>query len=378
MIALSEPNLSGNEWKYIKECLDTNWVSSVGKFVNQFESVVAEYCGTGYAVATSNGTTALHLSLLLAGTKPGDLIIAPNITFVASINAIKYVQADPVLIDVTSDTWQMNLDLVEEFLRKECSSSKNNCVHRSSGRVVRGILPVHVLGNLCDMHRLMKLANEFNLFVVEDATESLGSTFKGKAAGTFGVMGCLSFNGNKIITTGGGGMIITNDEQLAKKAKHLTTQAKADPNEYYHDEVGYNYRLVNVLAAMGVAQMEQLPGFIKRKKEIASFYNKELGKIPGFSPQKISQEVDSNNWLYTAKVKQQPSLRKFLRDNQVDARPFWVPMNQLPANKDSIYFNKTNTSQEVYQECLSLPCSTHITGDDLSKVASLVRKFYHD
>ncbi len=378
MIALSEPNLSGNEWKYIKECLDTNWVSSVGKFVNQFESVVAEYCGTGYAVATSNGTTALHLSLLLAGTKPGDLIIAPNITFVASINAIKYVQADPVLIDVTSDTWQMNLDLVEEFLRKECSSSKNNCVHRASGRVVRGILPVHVLGNLGDMHRLMKLANEFNLFVVEDATESLGSSFKGKAAGTFGVMGCLSFNGNKIITTGGGGMIITNDEQLAKKAKHLTTQAKADPNEYYHDEVGYNYRLVNVLAAMGVAQMEQLPGFIKRKKEIASFYNKELGKIPGFSPQKISPEVDSNNWLYTAKVKQQPALRKFLRDNQVDARPFWVPMNQLPANKDSIYFNKTNTSQEVYQECLSLPCSTHITDDDLSKVASLVRKFYHD
>jgi len=378
MIALSEPNLSGNEWKYIKECLDTNWVSSVGKFVNQFESVVAEYCGAGYAVATSNGTTALHLSLLIAGAKPGDLIIAPNITFVASINAIKYVQADPVLIDITPDTWQMNLDLVEEFLRKECSSAKNTYVHKATGRVVRGIMPVHVLGNLCDMDRLMKLASEFNLFVVEDATESLGSSFKGKAAGTFGAMGCLSFNGNKIITTGGGGMIITNDEQLAKKAKHLTTQAKADPNEYYHDEVGYNYRLVNILAAMGVAQMEQLPGFIERKKEIASFYNRELGKIPAFTPQKISAGVESNHWLYTAKVKQQPALRKFLRDNDVDARPFWVPMNQLPAYKDAIYFHKTNTSQQVYEECLSLPCSTHITEDDLSKVASLVRKFYHD
>jgi perosamine synthetase len=378
MIALSEPNLSGNEWKYIKECLDTNWVSSVGKFVNQFESVVAEYCGTRYAVATSNGTTALHIALLLAGCKPGDLVIAPNITFVASTNAIKYVQASPLLMDISPTTWQMDLDLVAEFLEKECQVKESICVHRKTGKCVRGVLPVHVLGNICNMDRLMQLAKDYNLFVVEDATESLGSTYKGKPAGGFGMMGCLSFNGNKIITTGGGGMIITNDEQLAKKAKHITTQAKADPNEYYHDEVGYNYRLVNILAAMGVAQMEQLPGFVKRKKEIAAYYDDELGRIPGFIPQQISPDVDANHWLYTAKVEQQTSLRKFLRENQVDARPFWVPMNQLPVYREDIYYNKTDVSAKVYRDCISLPCSTHISNEDLAQVASLVRKFYHD
>jgi perosamine synthetase len=250
MIALSEPNLAGNEWKYIKECLDTNWVSSVGKFVNQFESVVAEFCGTRYAVATSNGTTALHISLLLAGTQPGDLILAPNITFVASINAIKYVQADPVLIDVNGDTWQMNLDLAEEFLRKDCVLKENSCVHRRTGRIVRGILPVHVLGNICNMDRLMRLANEFRLFVVEDATESLGSTYKGKPAGSLGLMGCLSFNGNKIITTGGGGMIITNDETVEKQIS--LPRLRQTPMNIIKCRL--QYRLVNILAAMGITK----------------------------------------------------------------------------------------------------------------------------
>ena len=377
MIALSEPNLSGNEWKYIKECLDTNWVSSVGKFVEKFESAVAGYCACKYAIATSNGTAALHISLLLAGVLPGDLVIAPNITFVASINSIKYLQADPVLIDVTPDGWQMDLHLLEKFLAKECSVQKGVCIHGSSNRVVRAIMPVHVLGNICDLDVLLQLADQYKLAVVEDATEALGSLYKSKQAGTFGLFGCLSFNGNKIITTGGGGMIITNNEALAKKAKHLTTQAKADPNEYYHDEVGYNYRLVNILAAMGVAQMEQLPSFIARKKQVTHFYNQRLKKIPGIQPQAIPASVDSNHWLYTIRVPKQPVLRKFLRNNQVDARPFWVPMNRLPAFKNDIYFTAADTSSSVYNECLSLPCSTHITDGELEKVASLVADFYH-
>jgi len=378
MIALSEPNLSGNEWTYVKECLDTNWVSSVGKFVNLFEQKVAEFCNSKYAVATSNGTTALHLSHLLAGIQPGDLVIAPNITFVASINSIRYVNADPVLIDIDADTWQMDLDLLEEFLSKECSIENNTCRHKATGKIVRGILPVHVLGNICDMDRLVALAKKFSLAIVEDSTEALGTYYKGRHAGTFGAVGCLSFNGNKIITTGGGGMIITDDESLAKRAKHLSTQAKADANEYYHDEVAFNFRLVNVLAAIGVAQMEQLPGFIKRKKEISAFYDERLKDIPGVRMQKIENDVDSNRWLYTIRVPNQPQLRKFLRENQVDARPFWVPMNQLPAYQNSIYYSRSNISKQVYENCLSLPCSTYIKDDDLETVASLVRKFYHD
>ncbi|MGB8190905.1 MAG: LegC family aminotransferase [Chitinophagaceae bacterium] len=378
MIALSEPNLSGNEWKYIKECLDTNWVSSVGKFVNEFEAMVARYTGSGYAVATSNGTTALHLSLLLAGVKAGDHVIVPNITFVASVNSIAYVQAQPLLMDVDADTWQMDLELLEKFLRNDCAIKHGDCVHMGTGKTISAIMPVHVLGNICDMERLMDLANAFNLKVVEDSTESLGSYYKGKHSGTFGIAGCLSFNGNKIITTGGGGMLITDDAGVAKHAKHLSTQAKADANEYYHDEVAYNYRLVNILAAMGVAQMEQLPSFIERKKEISAFYNNSFKNIPGISPQKIGDHVDANRWLYTIKAPRQKELRKFLREKGVDARPFWVPMNRLPAFKESIYYTETDVSSAVYNDCLSLPCSTHITNDQLQEVAGLVNDFYHD
>lgn len=378
MIALSEPNLSGNEWKYIKECLDTNWVSSVGKFVNEFEATVARYCGSKYAVATSNGTTALHLAHILAGVQRGDCVIVPNITFVATTNSVRYVGADPIFIDVDAHSWQMDLDLLSQFLHKECSLKDDHCIHNSTGRIVRSIMPVHVLGNLCDMDKLVSLAQEFKLAITEDSTEALGSYYNGKHAGTFGLAGSLSFNGNKIITTGGGGMLITDEESIAKKAKHLSTQAKADPNEYYHDEVAFNYRLVNILAAMGVAQMEQLPGFINRKKEISAFYNERLKNIPGIASQKIMDDVDANHWLYTIKVPRQKELRKFLRENGVDARPFWVPMNRLPAYKNDVYYTVADVSSAVYNDCLSLPCSTHITNEQLETVAKLVLDFYHD
>jgi len=379
MIPLSIPNLSGNEWKYVKDCLDTNWVSSVGSYVTEFEKRVAEFCQVKHAVATSSGTTALHISLLLAGVQSGELVLVPNITFVASINAIKYTGADPVLIDVDPATWQMDIELLNEFLQKEAHVNNGLCIHRSTGKVIRGIMPVHVLGNMCDVERLMEIAGCYNLVVIEDATESLGSTYKGKPAGSFGLFGCLSFNGNKIITTGGGGMILTNDEKLAIKAKHITTQAKADPEEYYHDEVGYNYRLVNILAAMGVAQMEQLPAFIKRKKEIASVYTGAFTLIDqAIQPQRITAGVDANNWLYTVRLPKQQELRKYLRANGIEARPFWVPMNQLPAFKNCIYYQHSNHAEEIYKNCLSLPCSSQITDEQLKQVIDLVRKFYNE
>jgi perosamine synthetase len=378
MIPLSVPNLSGNEWKYIKECLDTNWVSSVGSYVTQFEDIVAEFCGVKKAIATSNGTAALHVSLMLAGVKEDDLVILPNITFVAPANAIKYIGSDTVLIDVDAKTWQMDLNILEEFLKTKTTSSQGQCIHKDSGKKIAAIVPVHVLGNMCDMDRVIAISQQYALPVVEDSTEALGSYYKGKHGGSFGLFGCLSFNGNKIITTGGGGMILTNDEELAKKAKHLTTQAKASSEDYYHDEVGYNYRLVNILAAMGVAQMEQLPSFLIRKKEITDNYNALFKNIHGAMPQQITENVVPNNWLYTIHLPKQSDVRKHLLTNKIEVRPFWVPMNQLPAFKSDLYVSTDDVSGKLYNNCLSLPCSSGLTVEEQYKVIGLLKDFYHD
>jgi perosamine synthetase len=376
MIPLSVPNLAGNEWKYVKDCLDTNWVSSVGSYVNQFEEMSAAFCHTKKAIATSNGTAALHISLILAGVERGDLIILPNITFVAPANVIKYLGADAVLMDVDSNTWQLDVELMSRFLKEECEIKTGKCYHTTSGRRVSAVIPVHVLGNMVDMDRLLSLTAEYGIAVVEDATEALGSTYQDKPAGSMGLFGCLSYNGNKIITTGGGGMILTNDEALGIKAKHLTTQAKADPMEYFHDEVGYNYRLVNILAAMGVAQMEQLPAFIERKRAVAALYNAGLKDIPGFKPQIATAHVTTNCWLYTASFDNSKALLKYLNENGVQTRPFWVPMNQLPAFSNDLYYNNNDTSNEVYQHCLSLPCSTNITDEEVGSVIDRIKQFY--
>ncbi|MCO5949288.1 LegC family aminotransferase [Mucilaginibacter flavidus] len=376
MIPLSVPNLAGNEWQYVKECLDTSWVSSVGSFVNRMEEMSASFSGVTGAVATSNGTAALHISLILAGVQAGDLVILPNITFVAPANAITYMGARPLLMDVYEDTWELDVDLLEQFLIEECACNNGVCYHKLSGKRIPVIIPVHVLGNMVNMEKLMPLAAKYHIAVIEDATESLGSTYKDKPAGSFGLFGCLSYNGNKIITTGGGGMILTDNDKLAKEAKHLTTQAKADPLEYYHDKVGYNYRMVNILAAMGVAQMEQLPGFIQRKKEIASLYNLGLKDIPGFKGQETTEHVTSNCWLYTAVFGQSKQLMEYLAARDIQTRPFWVPMNRLPAFDADIYYNKTDIAGNIYSTCLSLPCSTNITDDEVAAVIENIHQFY--
>jgi perosamine synthetase len=376
MIPLSIPNIAGNEWKYVKDCLDTGWVSSVGSYVNKMEEVSAAFSGVSKAIATSNGTSALHISLLLAGVKRNDLVILPNITFVAPANVIKYMGADAVLIDVYEDTWQLNVDLLSKFLSEECFSQDGACYHSASGRRISAIIPVHVLGNMVNMEKLLPLAEKYHIQVVEDATESLGSTYKDKPAGSFGIFGCLSYNGNKIITTGGGGMILTNDLELAKKAKHITTQAKTEGVEYYHDEIGYNYRMVNILAAMGVAQMEQLPGFIERKKSIRKQYNEGLTGIKGFRPQVITEHVKANCWLYTAVFERSKELSAYLDQHNIQTRPFWVPMNQLPAFANDIYYNENDIAGNVYSKCLSLPCSTNLSDDEVAEVISKIKEFY--
>lgn len=369
--------MGGNVWKYVKDCLDTGWVSSVGAYVDQFENMTAEFTGTKYAVATSSGTTALHIALLLAGVDRNDYVIAPNITFVATCNSIRYTGADPILIDADEFTWQMDLDLLEEFLVNETEQKNGACFLKKNGRRIPVIMPVHVLGNICDMDRLIKLANQHNLVLIEDSTEALGSYYKGKHAGGFGLMGTFSYNGNKIITTGGGGMIVTDNEELAKKAKHLTTQAKSDSFEYIHDEIGYNYRLVNVAAAMGVAQMEQLPDFIQRKKEIIAFYKNELSGVGDISFQEVKEEVNPNWWMPTLKTNHQREILKVLNDHKMQSRPFWVPMNQLRMFKDDLYYHKNDRSDYIYKHCLSIPCSTNITHEQLTGVVEKIKSLFY-
>ena len=376
MLLLSGPNMGGNELKYVTECITTGWVSSVGAYVDQFEKLTAAFAGTKYAVATSSGTTALHICLVMMGVNSDDYVITPNITFIATCNAIKYTGANPLFIDTHERSWQMDLDLLQEFLENETEQKDNVCFNKKDGKRIPVIMPVHVLGNIGDMDRLMAIAKKHNLIVIEDSTEALGSYYKGKHAGSFGLLGTFSYNGNKIITTGGGGMIITDDETLAKKAKHLTTQAKSDPFEYIHDEIGYNYRLVNVAAAMGVAQMEQLPQFLIRKKEIIAFYKKELQGVGDIEFQEVSDNVDPNWWLPTIKTVKQREVLKVLNDHKMQSRPFWVPMNQLVMFTKNIYFNKTDRSDFVYKHCLSIPCSTNITDDDLKAVCEKIKEVY--
>lgn len=373
-IPLSVPNVAGNEWKYVKECLDTGWISSVGSYVTQFEEMVAQFAGAKYGIAAVNGTAALHISLLLSGVRQNDYVILPNLTFVASANSIKYLGAEPLLIDADPDLWQMDLNLLEEFLEKETEVKKDQLFYKRNGRRIGAIMPVHILGNMCNMDRFLSIVKKYPLPVVEDATEALGTTYKGKSAGTFSPLACFSFNGNKIISTGGGGIIVTDDEALAKHAKHLTTTAKASVDEYYHDEVGYNYRLVNVLAAIGVGQMELLPSFIKRKKECVDFYKKHLDGVADIRFQKELPDVNTNGWLFTIQTDHQQKLLKHLNANKILSRRFWMPMNMLPMYKDCIYIQQKDNAGYIYNTCLSIPCSTNITDEELHIVVNEIRE----
>ncbi len=268
-VALHEPRFAGNEWVYLKECLDSTFVSSVGKFVDRFESELAAYTGAKHAVAMVNGTAALHIALRLAGVRPDDEVLVPTITFVATANAVTYCGALPHFVESEERTLGVDPVALREYLQRTTECRGDHCVNRATGRVIRALVPMHTFGHPVDIERLCAIARDFRLALIEDAAESLGSTVGERHAGTFGVMGTLSFNGNKTITTGGGGAILTNDRVLAGRAKHLTTTAKVPHRwEYLHDEIGYNYRLPNLNAALGCAQLEQLPAFLSAKRRL--------------------------------------------------------------------------------------------------------------
>jgi perosamine synthetase len=372
-IPLSVPEIGGNEWLYIKECLDTGWVSSVGSYVDRFEKMIAEICGVAHAVATASGTAALHVALQLAGIAVDDEVLLPTLTFIAPANAIRYLGARPVIMDVDTHYWQMDPQKVHDFLTTECVYRDGKLRNKLSGRLVKAILPVHLLGHPCDMDPLVELAGRFELKIIEDATESLGSTYRGRPTGGIGTMGCLSFNGNKIITTGGGGAIITNSESLAQRARYLTTQAKDDPFEYIHHEVGYNYRLTNVQAAMGVAQLERLPSYVDAKRKTTEIYNSHFSHVAGVT---LAQEAGwgrSNCWLYAVLISTQSfgessrELSRRLKANSIETRPFWRPVHrQVPFLDCQSY--RIEVADRLYEQGISLPCSVGLTSEQQDRV----------
>ena len=377
-IPLSAPHLSGNEWTYIKECLDTTWVSSVGAYVTRFESDLAKAAAQPHGVAMTCGTAALHIAFLVAGVKPGEEVLVSSMTFIAPVNAIRYANAVPVLIDAEPTYWQMDVEKVRTFLHEGCERRDGGVYNKQTGRRVAAIVPVHILGHPVDMRALMPLAREFGLTVIEDATEALGSTYFGQPVGGIGDMGCYSFNGNKIITTGGGGMLVTANEAWATKARYLTTQAKDDPQEYIHHEIGYNYRLTNIQAAFGCAQMEVLPGYVERRRAINALYRSRLADVPGLTLQGEAESVRSNFWLTTVYVDAAEfgmdarALRQKLKDARIEARPLWQPMHQSPAHQDAVKL-PCPVAEDLFANCLSLPSCSFATDADIERVIAVIR-----
>lgn len=377
-IALCVPEIAGNEWRYVKDCLDTGWVSSVGAYVDRFERSVADYVGTKFAVTTVNGTSALHVALRVAGVEADDEVLVSTLTFIAPANAIRYAGAWPVFIDAEPEFWQMDPQRAAEFLEKQCVSSGGVLRNRTTGRRVSALLPVHILGHPVDLDPLLALAREYGLPIVEDATECLGASYRGARVGRGGDIACFSFNGNKIITTGGGGMIVTGNEAWAKRAKYLTTQAKDDPVEYEHHDIGYNYRLTNIQAAIGCAQMEQLDGFIAAKRRIAATYRSAFADVPGVTPMREAEWAASIAWLCTIRIDpaafgcSSRELLAALSTRAIQTRPLWQPMHRSAAHAGSQCVGG-EIADALCAECLSLPCSAGLTDAEQNRVITAIQ-----
>lgn len=376
-IPLIVPEIRGNEWNYVKDCLDTNWVSSVGSYVDRFEKMAAERAGTKYAVATVNGTAALHISLILAGVEEDDEVIVSSLTFIAPVNAIRYVGAWPVFIDAEPEYWQIDPAGVVDFIENNCQWDGQVLRNGQTGRRVKAILPVHILGHPVNLDPILAVAERYALPVIEDATEGLGARYRGKRLGGIGQIGCFSFNGNKIITTGGGGMIVTNNSEWAARAKYLTTQAKDDPIEYVHNAVGYNYRLTNPLAAMGCAQMEQLDTFVDAKRVIAKRYRESLASLPGL---RLPEEADwafSTFWMYTVLIDETESRissRELLRQldaRKIQTRPLWQPIHRSPAHAQ-FGSPPCPNSDVLHSRAISLPCSVGLAPPSQDRVIEAI------
>jgi len=378
-IPLCVPEIAGNEWAYVKECLDTNWVSSVGSFVDRFEEMVARRVGAPHAVATTSGTSALHTALLTAGVEPDDEVLVSTLSFIAPANTVRYVGAHPVFVDCEPRYLQICPEKLGAFLDRECRWRGGRLTNRATGRRVRAVLPVHILGHPADMDPILEAARRYELVVVEDATEGLGALYRGAGVGNLADVGCFSFNGNKIITTGGGGMIVTGRRDWADRARRLTTQAKDDPVESVHGELGYNYRPSNLLAAVGCAQMERLDEIIASKRRTADSYAGALGDLPGLALMAEAPWARSTFWMYTVRIDEarfgtdSRALLRRLEAGGIQSRPLWQPLHRSPVHRHEPATD-CSTAERVQKEALSLPCSAGIDEGDLERVQRAVRE----
>lgn len=377
MIPLSEPMLGGRESKYVQECLDSGWVSSAGPFVSRLEEWARARFAAAGAVAVASGTAALHIALLLAGVRPGDEVLVPALTFIAPAYAVRYVGAHPVFLDADPLYWQLDPSALARFFDESCDTEGGRLVNRLSGRPVTAVVPVNVLGHPCDMDRIVDLAHDRGLVVVEDATESLGSLYKERPAGLLADIGCISFNGNKIVTAGGGGLIMVRDEGQARRAAYLTTQAKHDPIECVHTELGYNYRLTNLQAALGLAQVERLDEFVLARRSTAARYVQALSQVPGIQFMPEAPWATTNRWLSAILIDE----AEYGRDNRwlmrrlaadgVQTRPLWQPLHRSPA------FETQDprlpwVADRLNRDALCLPSSASLIAGDQARVIELI------
>lgn len=382
IIPLSVPNLKGKEMEYVKKAIETEWVSTGGAYINRFEENIAKYLKVGKAVACQNGTAGLHLALKLSGVEYGDEVIVPTLTFIAAVNPVRYLGAEPIFMDC-DETLNMDIDKLEEFCKEECNLTEKGLINKSTGRVIKTLVIVHVFGNMADMDKIMSVAKKYNLKVVEDATEALGSyctegKYKGKFAGTIGDFGVYSFNGNKIITTGGGGMLVAKDDEMSDKGKYLSTQAKDDLLYYRHSEIGYNYRMTNLQAALGVAQLEQLEGFIEIKKRNYNYYKEQIDHIDGLTILEFNKNIRPNYWFYSLIIDEnkfrfsRDELLNKLNEHKIQTRPIWSLIHeQKPYENNQTY--KIVEAKKMIRKILNIPCSTNLIFKDAEYVCDTLQ-----
>lgn len=369
----------GNEVEYVTESVTTTWVSTAGTFTSRFERDIAAYVGARRAVATNSGTAALHVALLLAGVEPDDEVLVSDMTFIAPVNAVRYIGAWPVFVDAENDYWQLDVERMAEFLKRDCEPQNGGLVNRATGRRVRAVIPVHLLGHPCDLDPIRELAARYGLVVVEDSTESLGALYKGRRIGSGGIS-CLSFNGNKLVTTGGGGAIVTDDDELADRAVYLTTQAKDDPLEYIHTTIGFNYRMPSINAALGAAQFEKIDERLASKRETAERYAHGLAGIPGISVMPKAPWAKPAWWLYTIRVdpsrygRDSRALMRGLASEGIMSRPIFEPMHKSKAH-EGMQAIGGEVASRIVDEALSLPSSVGLTEEDQQRVIDSIKEF---
>ncbi|MBN2563460.1 MAG: aminotransferase class I/II-fold pyridoxal phosphate-dependent enzyme [Phycisphaerae bacterium] len=374
------PQITGNEEQYLAECVRTGWLSQVGPHVARFEQQFAAYHGVSSAVAVSSGTASIHLGFLALNVRPGDLVICPDMTFIGSVNPIRYCGALPVFLGVDPETLNLDPEVLGEFLEKETETSAHGPIHKPSGRRVAALEVVHLYGTPAEMGPIMDLARRANLRVLEDCAESLGARYDGARVGLIGDVGCFSFNGNKVITTGGGGMLISRDASLASLCKHLSTQAKTDDFEFIHDRVGFNYRLSNLCAAVGLAQMEHLDAHIELKRQHAAWY-KELLDGSRFRVLDMSERRFNTYWLVLARAGEPvpPGLLDRMREiarGGIGVRPVWYPAHGLPAYGDGAMYYGRGIERPIYESTFCLPSSVGLTREEACRVADTLKAVF--